>query len=109
RPVPCLPTPEPGGPDPATALAGARVVIAGSEAAAAEFRAGGGGTACTVIRHLPSAPRGSVDARQSWRARWALPEDALVVGMIGGVKPQKAYPRALRILGALLGRRRPYL
>jgi glycosyltransferase involved in cell wall biosynthesis len=108
-PVPVLHNAEPGWLEPATALAGARFVIAVSESAAAEFRAGGGGTACTVIRHLPSAPRGSVDARQSWRARWALPEDALIIGMIGGVKPQKAYPRALRILAALLGRRRAYL
>jgi glycosyltransferase involved in cell wall biosynthesis len=29
--------------------------------------------------------------------------------MVGGVKPQKAYPRALRILAALLERRRAYL
>jgi glycosyltransferase involved in cell wall biosynthesis len=109
RPVAVLHNAEPGWLEPATALAGARVVIAVSDAAAADFRAAGGGTACAVIRHLPDEPQSGADTRQSWRARWAVPDDALVIGMIGGVKPQKAYPRALRILAALLERRRAYL
>src|SRR6185436_2338918 len=49
------------------------------------------------------------DARRTWRARWALPEDALVIGMIGAVKPQKAYPRALRVLAELIETREAYL
>ena len=110
RPVPVLHNAEPGWLEPATSLAGVRVVIAVSDAAAADFRAAaGGGTACTVIRHLPDEPQSGAEARRSWRARWAVPDDALVIGMIGGVKPQKAYPRALRILAALLARRRAYL
>jgi len=115
-PVPVLHNAEPGWIEPAAALAGARRTIAVSEAAAAEILAATAEagaarnpTTCSVIRHLPAAPPIAPEARAYWRERWALPQDALVIGMIGGVKPQKAYPRALRILAALLARRAVYL
>jgi glycosyltransferase involved in cell wall biosynthesis len=122
-PVPVLHNAEPGWIEPAAALAGATRIIAVSEAAAAEalaataeagaatarVRAAGGPMTCSVIRHLPAARLAAPEARAYWRERWALPRDALVIGMLGGVKPQKAYPRALRILAALLARHPAYL
>jgi glycosyltransferase involved in cell wall biosynthesis len=109
RPVPVLHNAEPGWLEPPPTLGGAPWIITVSEAAAAEVRASGASVACTVVRHLPAAPTVRHDARAFWRASWALPADALVIGMVGGVKPQKAYPRALRILAALLARRPAYL
>jgi glycosyltransferase involved in cell wall biosynthesis len=80
-------------------------VTAISRAAASELRATGSRADCAVVRHVPNAPPMHSSARQEWRARWGLPQAALVIGMIGGVKPQKAYPRALRVLAALGARR----
>jgi glycosyltransferase involved in cell wall biosynthesis len=57
-----------------------------------------------VIRHLPEVPAHDPAARARWRIAWGIPGDALVVGMIGGVKPQKAYPFAVRVLAALKSR-----
>jgi glycosyltransferase involved in cell wall biosynthesis len=108
-PIPVVHNARPGWLEPASALAGAAHAVAVSEATAAEVRAGGGPAACTVIRHLPETPGAQPEARRLWRARWAIAPDAFVVGMIGAVKPQKAYPRALRVLAALLERRSAYL
>jgi glycosyltransferase involved in cell wall biosynthesis len=74
-------------------------VIVVSAAAAAELRSIGARP--VVLRHYPTRPRPVSDARSAWRMRWDLPASALCIGMVGGVKPQKAYPRALRILAAL--------
>ena len=109
RVVPVLHNAEPGWLEPTAALGGAPWVITVSEAAAADVRASGAAVACTVVRHLPAAPIARPEARAFWREQWALPADALVIGMVGGVKPQKAYPRALRILAALLEHRPAYL
>jgi glycosyltransferase involved in cell wall biosynthesis len=109
RPVPVLHNAEPGWLEPTAALDGTPWVITVSEAAATDVRASGAAVACTVVRHLPGASTSRPEARAHWRARWALPADALVIGMVGGVKPQKAYPRALRILAALLARGSAYL
>src|SRR5262245_25529410 len=109
HPVPVLHNAEPGWLEPTAALGSAPWVVTVSEAAAAEVHASRAAVACTVVRHLPAAPTARPEARAFWRARWALPANALVVGMVGGVKPQKAYPRALRILAALLARRPAYL
>lgn len=74
-------------------------VIVVSEAAATELRAIGARP--VVLRHYPKRPVCSDDARAHWRNRWEVPDHVFCIGMIGGVKPQKAYPRALRILAAL--------
>lgn len=87
--------------------AGATDIIAVSTAAANELRAIG--AHATVVRHFPRTPTLHADARSFWRARWCIPSDALCIGMIGGVKPQKAYPRAIGILAALNARRAAYL
>jgi glycosyltransferase involved in cell wall biosynthesis len=109
RPIPVLHNAEPGWLESTAALVDTPWVITVSEAAAADVRASGAPVACTVVRHLPAAPTARPGARVFWRARWALPADALVIGMMGGVKPQKAYPRALRILAAVLARGPAYL
>lgn len=90
--------------EPESALHGDELVVAVSRAAAEEYRAGGGRIPCKVIRHFPRAPAIAPGARAYWRERWAIPGGACVIGMSGGVKPQKAYTRALRVLRALLDR-----
>jgi glycosyltransferase involved in cell wall biosynthesis len=95
--------------EPAAALRGDRRIAAVSRAAAAEVHESGAQATATILRHLPSVPPPAAGARAHWRARWAVPEDAFVIGMIGGVKPQKAYPRALRVLAALRERRPAWL
>lgn len=86
---------------------GAPEVITVSESAASELRTLGAKS--IVLRHFPRAPRQHPDARSNWRARWEIPPHAFCIGMIGGVKPQKAYPRAIRILAAMRARRDAYL
>lgn len=80
------------------------VVVA--QAVADELRALGYRGTITVIRHLPSMPALPQGLREQWRRRWGIAHDAAVLGMIGGVKPQKAYPRALRVFREFL-RRQP--
>ena len=103
-PVPVLHNAASGWIEPASALRDEHFAIAVSRAAVLEYRAAGGRVPCTVVRHFPRKPRASVEARASWRARWAIPAGAWVIGMIGAVKPQKAYTRALRVLRAVLDR-----
>lgn len=93
----------------ARALAADPQVVTVSHAAARELREAGCRAACTVIHHLPATPRAQPQARASWRARWDIPEQACVIGMVGAVKPQKAYTHALRLLAALLQRREVWL
>jgi len=109
QPVPVLHNARAGWLEPADAVADAARVITVSRAAAAELRASGVESHVTVLRHLPCVPPRHADARHTWRSRWAIAHDALVIGMIGGIKPQKAYPRALRVLAAMLARRTAYL
>ncbi|MBI3917246.1 MAG: glycosyltransferase [Betaproteobacteria bacterium] len=109
HPVPVLHNAPEGWLEAADALSDSDCVIAVSRGAAEDLRAAGSRAHCAVIRHVPKTPAPRSDARREWRARWALPQDALVIGMIGAVKPQKAYPRALRVLAALSGRRDAYL
>ena len=77
------------------------LLVAVSRACAAELREAGVSGAIHVIRHVPQVPATDPAARARWRIAWGIPGDALLVGMIGGVKPQKAYPFALRVLAAL--------
>ncbi|TAK42709.1 MAG: glycosyltransferase, partial [Betaproteobacteria bacterium] len=72
-------------------------LIVVAQAIADELRVIGYRGMITVIRHLPSMPALPQGLREQWRRRWGIAHDAVVLGMIGGVKPQKAYPRALRV------------
>jgi glycosyltransferase involved in cell wall biosynthesis len=92
------------------ALDGAPLVIAVSAACAAELRQGGfRGGEVSVIHHLPAVPRAAPGAREHWRALWRIPPAATVLGMVGGIKPQKDYPAALRLLHRLHERRDAHL
>jgi glycosyltransferase involved in cell wall biosynthesis len=95
--------------EPASALADAPFVIAVSDATASALRDAGVDRPIGVIRHVPTVPERSPALGRHLRAQWRLPEGAFVIGMLGGVKPQKAYPRALRILAALLEHREAFL
>lgn len=77
------------------------LIIAVSRACAGELRDAGVTGVIHVVRHLPQVPAPDPAARARWRIAWGAPGDALLVGMIGGVKPQKAYPFAVRVLAAL--------
>lgn len=101
QPVPVLHNARDGWLEPARALMHAPRVVTVSRAAAAELRDCGVRATATVLRFLPPAPRAQPDARAAWRERWAIPVDATVIGMVGAVKPQKAYTRALRVLAEL--------
>jgi glycosyltransferase involved in cell wall biosynthesis len=104
HPVPVLHNASAGWGEAAGALRESSRAIAVSRHARDELHASGWRGHCAVIRHVPQTPVPSLDARRAWRTRWALPQHAVVVGMIGAVKPQKAYPRALRIMAALASR-----
>ncbi len=108
-PVPVLHNAEIGWLEPARALRDSHLAIAVSQAAASEYRAAGGRVPCTVVRHFPRPRHVWEDARRFWRASWSIPSDAHVIGMIGAVKPQKAYTRALRVLAELSKRHVVYL
>jgi len=108
-PVPVLHNASAGWIEPADALSDSHCVIAVSRTAAKELQAAGCRTPSVVIHHIPGTPTPRPDARREWRVCWAVPQEALVIGMIGAVKPQKAYPRALRVLAALVERRDAYL
>jgi glycosyltransferase involved in cell wall biosynthesis len=122
RAVPVLHNALAGWIEPADALADAPLAIAVSRDAAMGLRRSGVRTPCAVIRHIPPMIAEPPDARRAgrerlesgrerweWREKWDLPGGATVIGMIGAVKPQKSYPRALRILERLLARRDAYL
>ena len=101
-PVPVLHNARDGWIEPASALSDAPYAIAVSRAAVAEAAEGGLRVPFKVVRHYARTPAFAAGARDDWRARWAIPAGARVIGMIGGVKPQKAYTRAVRILRKLL-------
>jgi len=63
----------------------------------------------SIIRHLPHSRKFASDSREKILKSWNIPSDATVIGMIGGVKPQKAYPTALRILKAFQKKQDAYL
>ena len=104
RPLPVLHNARAGWLEPAGALAGCTSVLVVSEAAARDLRTDGWAGHAGLVRHIPRAPAPDAGAREHWRSRWGIPHGAVLLGMVGGVKPQKAYPRALRVLAALLPR-----
>jgi glycosyltransferase involved in cell wall biosynthesis len=103
-PVPVIHNARAGWIDDAAALASEPRLIAVSQACAAVLRAAGVRGRIDVIRHLPAPRLLPATLRGTFRRTWGVPAPALVIGMVGGVKPQKAYPRALRILAALRAR-----
>jgi len=109
EPVPVLHNARDGWIDSVDALLCEPRVFLVSRAAEAELADAGHRGARGVLRHLPRKPAIEAGARRAWRERWAIPQDATAIGMVGGVKPQKAYPRALRVFDALLARRDAYL
>jgi glycosyltransferase involved in cell wall biosynthesis len=82
---------------------GVPLVIAVSGAVASAVRASGWRGHVAVIRAPAVAlPRSSdVAVRATLRAHLGIADDELLVVMVGGVKPQKAYPRAVRVLAAI--------
>jgi glycosyltransferase involved in cell wall biosynthesis len=107
--VPVLHNARAGWLEEASALDGQASVLTVSAAIAAELRAAGWKGSASVIRHLPPARTFPPESRERCRRAWNVPVSATVVGMIGAVKPQKDYPRAVRILAKLLERRDAYL
>ncbi len=90
-------------------LRGSSNVIAVSDACAWDLRADGWKGPVSVIRHIPARRVFHPDARETYRKAWNIPADATVFGMIGAVKTQKNYLRALKILKVLLRKRDVYL
>lgn len=90
-------------------LLGSMNVIAVSGACANDLREAGWRGPVSVIRHIPPRWKFAADARERYRREWNIPVDALVIGMVGAVKPQKNYQRALGILKAFLEKRDAYL
>jgi glycosyltransferase involved in cell wall biosynthesis len=84
-------------------------IIAVSEACADELRRSGCRQPVSVVRHIPLPTHFSPHVRASIRRSWNIPENAMVIGMIGAVKSQKNYSRALHILKSLLTIRDAYL
>jgi glycosyltransferase involved in cell wall biosynthesis len=81
--------------------------IACAEAVAQQARTAGCGVPLSVIRHRPALDDAafSPEARRDIRRRLGVDDATLLVGMVGSLKAQKNYPRALRVLEKLLGRR----
>jgi glycosyltransferase involved in cell wall biosynthesis len=79
------------------------VTIACAESVRREVVAAGSAVPVHAIRHMPAAPRGAADAarREMVRAEWNVEPGTLLVGTVGAFKPQKDFPRAIEILGAL--------
>ncbi len=77
-------------------------VVAVSEAVEAQLLAAGCRKPIVVLRHELQRPTPSPQAaqqeRQAIRRRHGVPDDVLLIGMVGQFKAQKAYTRAVRVL-----------
>jgi glycosyltransferase involved in cell wall biosynthesis len=93
----------------ATDLTNSPVAIAVSDASAQDLKEHGWNGAVSVIRHIPFHRRLIENNRILFRKEWNIPEDATVIGMIGAIKPQKDYLRALHILKEINTQRDVYL
>jgi glycosyltransferase involved in cell wall biosynthesis len=109
RVVPVLHNAAAGWLEPARELTADPLVIAVSGACARELCAAGFGGQVSIIRHVPERARSNPEDRAALRQRWRIPLDACVIGMVGAIKPQKDYGRALAALAALQSRRSAYL
>jgi glycosyltransferase involved in cell wall biosynthesis len=78
-------------------------VIAVSEKIGAELKVHGCEVPVVVIRHRPKVPPRvfSQEQRQAIRARYRVADDELFIGMVGSMKSQKNYQRALAVLAEL--------
>jgi glycosyltransferase involved in cell wall biosynthesis len=91
--------------DPAAwASMGIPAAVACAQAVARQAREAGCALPLPVIRHRPAVDGAafSMQSRREIRRKLGVGERTLLVGMIGALKPQKNYPRALRVLRALL-------
>jgi glycosyltransferase involved in cell wall biosynthesis len=109
QPVPVLHNAAAGWNEDARLLTDAAHVVTVSRAAARDLRQAGCRAVCTIVHHMPVPSRPHAHARARWRSRWAVPHDACIIGMVGAVKPQKAYTHALRLLALLLEHRDVWL
>lgn len=107
--IPVLHNAKDGWSEDASMLAGSPYVIAVSDACAKDLRVCGWDGYISVIRHIPPRREFDPEAREHYRKSWNIPQDAVVIGMIGAIKEQKNYPLALRILKTLCGTRDAYL
>lgn len=85
-------------------IVNAPYAVAVSQSCADELKEDGWPGSTTVIRHIPKVLKNSPDVRSRMRRAWNIPENALVIGMIGAVKPQKDYVSALQIFREFLAR-----
>lgn len=77
-----------------------RLVIAVSAACARDLRCAGWRGPVSIIRHIPPYWRCGTEDRSKIRKHWNIPDTNVLLGMVGGIKPQKNYTRALSILSA---------
>jgi glycosyltransferase involved in cell wall biosynthesis len=80
-------------------------VVAVSEAVKLQLTAAGCRKPVVVVRHelqrqVP-APAAAQYERQTIRQRHGVPDDVLLIGMVGQFKAQKAYTRAVRVLSRI--------
>ena len=81
-------------------------VVAVSEDVAEALRRQGLAKPIRVIRHkLPPRPPVPAGSRARLRAALGVAPDELLIGMVGRFKLQKAYTRAIRVLGEVAARR----
>jgi glycosyltransferase involved in cell wall biosynthesis len=108
-PVPVLHNARDGWRERASEVSDAQRVVVISEACREELRAAGVCAPASVIRHLPPRSDPVPDARARLCATLALPGEATLIAMVGGVKPQKNYCMAVRLLRTLVQRCDAYL
>ena len=77
--------------------------IACAESVRAELVESGCPVPAFALCHTPGTFRSATDSarRQALRAAWNVDDSTLLVGAVGAFKPQKDFPRAVEILGAL--------
>jgi glycosyltransferase involved in cell wall biosynthesis len=95
--------------DDLTGVPDASRAVAVSRACACELRGSGWSGDLTVITHIPPRWTFADGVRERWRQKWAIPAATIVVGMVGAVKPQKNYRRALTIFEDVCLRHDAYL
>jgi glycosyltransferase involved in cell wall biosynthesis len=83
--------------------------IAVSQACAEDLRFAGWQRGISVIRHVPRMPHFSENVRERMRRAWNIPQGAIVIGMLGALKPQKNYPFALSVFQRFLESMDAYL
>ncbi len=107
--IPVLQNAAAGWPEPGEKLNGAPYIISVSNACKEEMRKFNTKKHVSVIHHIPKGIAMSDEAREFFRKQWRIPQEAIVIGMIGAVKPQKNYLLALCILKEMLIHKNVYL